>query len=127
LNHITLGFLASLIAGCATGIGAIPVLFFRKQHFSHRLKDLLLGFAAGVMLAATAFSLLVPAIAIGGVWIAVIGIIIGALLLDGVDKAIPHEHFEMGREGGKLEPSSYLAFCFGGYNSQLSRRYGGWS
>ena len=99
MNHITLGFLASLIAGCATGIGAIPVLFFRKQHFSHRLKDLLLGFAAGVMLAATAFSLLVPAIAIGGVWIAVIGIIIGALLLDGVDKAIPHEHFEMGREG----------------------------
>ncbi|QPM67585.1 ZIP family metal transporter [Atribacter laminatus] len=100
MNHITLGFLASLIAGCATGIGAIPVLFFRKQNFSHRLKDLLLGFAAGVMLAATAFSLLVPAIDIGGVWIAVIGVIIGALLLDGVDKVIPHEHFEMGREGG---------------------------
>ncbi len=99
MNHITLGFLASLIAGGATGIGAIPVLFFRDKYFSHRLKDLLLGFAAGVMLAATAFSLLVPAIAIGGVWMAVLGIIIGALLLDGVDKVIPHEHFEMGREG----------------------------
>ncbi|NLJ49021.1 MAG: ZIP family metal transporter [Candidatus Atribacteria bacterium] len=99
MNHIILGFIASLIAGCATGIGAIPVLFLRKQHFSHRLRDLLLGFAAGVMLAATAFSLLVPAIEFGGIWIAVSGVIIGALLLDGVDKVIPHEHFEMGREG----------------------------
>lgn len=39
--------------------------------------DLLLGFAAGVMLAAACFSLLVPAIALGGAWIAVIGLIVG--------------------------------------------------
>jgi ZIP family zinc transporter len=99
LNHILLGTIASLIAGAATGIGAIPVLFFRTQAFSHRLKDLLLGFAAGVMLSATAFSLLVPAIDVGGVWIVSLGVVLGAILLDGIDKAIPHEHFETGREG----------------------------
>jgi len=65
VNHLVLGAVASLIAGCATGIGAIPVLFFRSRTFSHRLKDLFLGFAAGVILAATAFSLLGISLVVG--------------------------------------------------------------
>ncbi|MEM3040944.1 MAG: hypothetical protein QXG97_02810, partial [Nitrososphaerota archaeon] len=58
LNEIIyLGFVASLAAGLATGIGALPTLFIKN--FSDNVMDVLLGFAAGVMLAATAFSLLV--------------------------------------------------------------------
>ncbi|MEM4246200.1 MAG: hypothetical protein QW390_02775 [Candidatus Bathyarchaeia archaeon] len=62
---ILIGFLASLAAGASTGLGGLPVFILRG--LSHRVMDCMLGFAAGVMLAATAFSLLVPAIEFGGV------------------------------------------------------------
>ncbi|MDK2897467.1 MAG: zinc transporter, family [Candidatus Atribacteria bacterium] len=99
MNPILLGTLASLLAGLATGIGALPVLFGKGQEISHRFRDELLGAAAGIMLAATAFSLLVPAVELGGAWITALGVAIGGLLLDIFDKIIPHEHFERGKEG----------------------------
>jgi len=102
---------ASAAAGLATGIGALPGLFFRN--LSRRTLDTLLGFAAGVMLAATAFSLIVPGIEYGerlygaktwAVAAMVGGILFGAVFLDRCDKWLPHEHFFKGREG----PSSSL-------------------
>ncbi|TET28380.1 ZIP family metal transporter [Candidatus Aerophobetes bacterium] len=99
---IQIGFLASLVAGLATGAGALPVLFTRRV--SHRILDVMLGFAAGVMLAATAFSLLIPAIELGGIWITVLGTAIGGLFLHLVDRFTPHLHFISGPEG----PSSNL-------------------
>ncbi|MGQ9746673.1 MAG: ZIP family metal transporter [Candidatus Caldatribacteriaceae bacterium] len=93
------GIVGSILAGAATGIGGIPVLFPSLSRISHRFRDELLGFAAGVMLAASAFSLLLPAIEIGGVWPAFFGLALGALLLDSLDRFIPHEHFEKGLEG----------------------------
>ncbi|MBW1953396.1 MAG: ZIP family metal transporter, partial [Deltaproteobacteria bacterium] len=65
--------MASLLAGLATGVGALLVFFVRQV--SDRFLDAALGFAAGVMLAATSFSLIVPAIAIGGIWKTVVGIV----------------------------------------------------
>ena len=101
-NRILMGIVGTLITGFATGIGALPVLFTSKV--SDRLLDALLGFAAGVMLAATAFSLIVPAIELGGIWPAVFGIFIGALFLAVLDRALPHMHLIKGIEG----PSSHL-------------------
>ena len=100
---IWLGSVASLLAGLATGAGALPVLFTRKV--SDRLLDVMLGFSAGIMLAATFFSLLVPAIDLSGVWVAVLGIILGAVALHLVDRFIPHFHPALGAEG----PSSRLS------------------
>lgn len=57
---ISAGFLGSLLAGMATGLGAIPAYFFKRP--SDEQQNLLLGFAAGVMLAASFFSLILPAI-----------------------------------------------------------------
>ncbi|ODP36324.1 ZIP family metal transporter [Sphingomonas turrisvirgatae] len=57
---VSAGLLGSLLAGMATGIGAIPVLFMPKP--SDGQQNLLLGFAAGVMLAASFFSLILPGI-----------------------------------------------------------------
>src|SRR5690606_30536893 len=57
---ILIGTGASLAAGLATGIGALPVLFMRR--LSERVHDALLGFAAGVMLAASFLSLILPGI-----------------------------------------------------------------
>jgi len=94
---IWLGSVASLVAGLATGAGALPVLFTKKV--SDKLLDVMLGFSAGVMLAATSFSLIVPAIDLGGVWIAVLGIILGAIVLHLIDRFIPHFHPALGAEG----------------------------
>ena len=72
---ILLGSVASLAAGLATG--ALPVLFTTKV--SDRLLDVMLGFSAGVMLAATSFSLIVPAIDMSGPWVAVFGLVLELL------------------------------------------------
>ncbi|MBU2571510.1 MAG: ZIP family metal transporter [Gammaproteobacteria bacterium] len=96
---VVIGFLASILAGLATGAGALPALFFTE--ISKNLFNSLLGAAAGVMLAATAFSLLVPSIDYGnqiwpgnGLWVASLGMMIGALFLHFADRKLPHIHFD---------------------------------
>ena len=87
-----------LVAALATTVGAIPVLFARP--LSARWTSGLLGFGAGVMMAATAFSLIVPALgaaeALGhGRWssatIVALGILAGGVLLLLMDRYLPHE------------------------------------
>lgn len=97
------------LAALATAAGTLPVLLSRG--ISERVQDTLFGFGAGVMLAASAFSLILPGLEAvhstglwgGGRWAAggVIGaaIIAGALALLWLDKLLPHEHFIKGREG----------------------------
>jgi len=102
MNLIIIGGLASLLAGLATGVGALPVFLVRRV--SDRFLDASLGFAAGVMLAATSFSLLVPAIEIGGIWKTVIGIILGTVFLIYAEKFTPHLHQVTGIKG----PSTQL-------------------
>ncbi len=103
LETVWFGSVASALAGLATGAGALPVLFVRKV--SDKLMDVMLGFSAGVMLAATFFSLLIPAIDFGGIWVAVLGIVVGAVALHLADRFVPHFHPTIGREG----PSSRLS------------------
>jgi zinc transporter, ZIP family len=103
---IALGFLASLLAGLATAVGALPV--FAAWRISPRRQDVMLGFAAGVMLAASAFSLILPGLDIAGerygefaaALVVSAGIMLGALTLWLVNAYVPHEHFILGREGG---------------------------
>ncbi|MCS7114771.1 MAG: ZIP family metal transporter [Nitrososphaerota archaeon] len=108
MEIIHLGFGASLLAGLATGAGAIPI--FLKRNFSDDTLDVLLGFAAGVMLAATAFSLLVPAIELSGPWIAVGALIMGTFLLHFIDRFIPHFHPVAGPEGPPSKLSKIWLF-----------------
>ncbi|RYF79639.1 MAG: ZIP family metal transporter [Comamonadaceae bacterium] len=97
------------VAALATALGALPVLF--SQRLSDRVQDALFGFGAGVMLAACAFSLIMPGLEAakaqmlwgGGAWAAG-GVVGAAILLGGaalmlMDKVLPHEHFIKGREG----------------------------
>jgi ZIP family zinc transporter len=99
---IGIGFGASLAAGLATGLGALPALFMTRA--SEKVMDSMLGFAAGVMLAATAFGLLLPAIDEGGIWVTLAGLGLGVAFLDMMDRFIPHMHFISGPEG----PPSHL-------------------
>lgn len=103
---IWLGFLGSLAAGLCTAIGALGVFFIRK--LSVRLEDALLSFAAGIMLAAAIFSLILPAIDYGearyqdydlAVRVTIAGILLGAAGLFLLHRYLPHEHFLTGQEG----------------------------
>lgn len=98
--------LGGLMAAGATALGTLPVLL--AQQTSVRARDTMMGFGAGVMLAACAFSLVIPgldaAAAQGaGPWqagaIVSGGILLGALLLLALDRRLPHEHFIKGCEG----------------------------
>lgn len=105
--HMTGALLGGLVAAAATALGAIPAILTRK--LSQRFIDTLMGFGAGVMLAATSFSLIIPALDTAadqgaGSWLAGsivgVGIILGALALLMIERVVPHEHFVKGVEGG---------------------------
>ncbi len=85
-------FIASLGAGLATGLGALPILFLRQ--ISHQVRDLLLAFAAGVMVAASTFNLIMPAMQTGSIFQVVIGIMAGALILGLFERCMPEMDFE---------------------------------
>lgn len=105
-SRILEGIVAGGLAGLATGIGALGVYAVRE--LSRRANDMLLSGAAGIMLAATFFSLLAPGIEVararaGSTWTAAsivcAGVLLGAGGLALAHRAIPHEHFVAGREG----------------------------
>lgn len=99
-------FYGGMTAALATALGALPVFF--TQQYSRKTYAVLLGFGAGVMLAACSFSLIIPgldhakngglspfmsSLVVGG------GMLFGALLMSLMDRLMPHEHFDKGREG----------------------------
>lgn len=89
--------LTALGVGGATVIGA--AIGFLFKNLSHKFSDIVLSFAAGVMLAAAIVGLILPSLEYGGEWgllITVVGIFAGALCLNLVDKLVPHLHKLMG-------------------------------
>jgi ZIP family zinc transporter len=84
-------------AGLATGVGGIGLLLMPTP--SEKLLDVLLGFTAGVMLAATAFSLLVPALDEGTVAEVVAGLAVGGAALLALDVLVPHVHLRFFERG----------------------------
>ena len=66
---------------------------------SQKFIDTLLGFSAGVMLAASFFSLIIPALDIGGLYTTLIGIVLGVLAIFLANEYLPHEHLVKGVEG----------------------------
>ena len=91
--------LTALGVGGATIIGAIIGFLFKKQ--SHKFSDIVLSFAAGVMLAAAVLGLILPALEYGGkngLFITILGIFAGAISLNLIDKLVPHLHKMVGND-----------------------------
>ena len=91
--------LTALGVGGATMIGAVIGFIFKRQ--SHRFSDIVLSFAAGVMLAAAVLGLILPSLEYGGKYgllISVAGIFVGAFCLNLMDKLVPHLHRLAGTE-----------------------------
>jgi ZIP family zinc transporter len=100
---IVLALLATLGTYLLTALGTVPVLFFRSV--PRRLMDAMMGFAAGVMVAASCWSLLVPAIERGGVYVAAFGLLAGGAFLYVADQMLPHLHAEFPDEATSEGPA----------------------
>ena len=97
----------ALGVGGATVIGAVIGFLFKS--FSHRFSDIVLSFAAGVMLAAAVLGLILPSVEYGGRWgliVTVIGIFAGAVCLSLIDKLVPHLHKLMGADEIETHPGA---------------------
>ena len=109
-------FIAGIFTWFVTVLGASTVFF--KRNIGRKFLDASLGFSAGVMIAASFFSLLLPAIEISSenelpAWIPVsIGFLLGGLFLKFIDSIIPHLHLFLPRdraEGVKTKlPKTWL-------------------
>jgi ZIP family zinc transporter len=82
--------LGLILPGLATGVGGLLLLAVPRP--TDRLLDGLLGFTAGIMVAASVFSLLVPALERGSIGAVVAGLATGAVVLALFDRALPHVH-----------------------------------
>ncbi len=94
--------LTALGVGGATVFGS--ALGFAFKNISHRISDLMMSFAAGVMLAAAVLGLIIPSVEYGGKFgliITVVGIFAGATCISLMDKLVPHLHRLAGSE---IEP-----------------------
>ena len=85
--------LTALGVGGATVIGALIGFLLKKP--SHKFQDIVLSFAAGVMLAAAVIGLILPSLSCGGkysILVTVLGLFCGAVCLNLIDKLVPHLH-----------------------------------
>ena len=95
-------FLTALGVGGATVIGSL--IGFAFKNISHKFSDIVLSFAAGVMLSAAVLGLILPSVEYGGKYglaITIVGIFTGALCLNLIDKVVPHLHKLVGPD---IEP-----------------------
>ncbi len=95
--------LTALGVGGATVVGAVIGFVFKR--ISHRFSDIVLAFAAGVMLAAAVLGLIIPSVEHGqkfgtpiALLMTVAGVFAGALCLNLIDKLVPHLHKMMGTD-----------------------------
>ena len=91
--------ITALGVGGATVIGSLIGFVFKE--ISHKFSDIVLSFAAGVMLAAAVLGLILPSLEYGGKYgiiITVVGIFIGAVCLNLMDKLVPHIHKLFGND-----------------------------
>lgn len=104
--NLNLVLLGAGVTALATALGSLPVLVLNR--LTANMRNILLGFSAGVMLAATSFSLINPALQLAEAqgrspfstsFLTGFSLLLGAGFLFLCHKYVPHEHFEMGREG----------------------------
>ncbi len=109
--------LTALGVGGATLIGALIGFIFKN--ISHKFSDIVLSFAAGVMLSAAVLGLIIPSVETGGKFgllYAVGGIFVGAICLNFMDKLVPHLHklsgVELEDHNQKNKLNKVLLFVF---------------
>ncbi|MDO7907865.1 ZIP family metal transporter [Paenibacillus sp. JX-17] len=95
MNDVLIG---SFISAMSTGLGAVPILFMRKM--SHKLRDILLAYAAGIMTSASVYNLIPEALGHSNLLVLTLGLLLGSIVLLVMEMYIPHtdidnSHFQI--------------------------------
>lgn len=109
-HNLRLAFIGGLSGFAATALGAVVAIALRD--IASRTQDIMLGFAAGMMLAASSFSLILPGIEAArllcenqllAAGVVALGLGLGVALMIGLDRFVPHEHEKSGRRGPDVQ------------------------
>jgi ZIP family zinc transporter len=103
---MTAALLGSFISAMATVLGAIPLLFVKS--LSEKWKDILIAFTAGIMVSASTFGLMPQALKESGLAALTIGLLIGIVALDIIEKNIPHIDVENDKGISSFDSKSLL-------------------
>ncbi|CAM4419885.1 ZIP family metal transporter [Paenibacillus tarimensis] len=98
--------IGSLISAMATVLGAVPLLFVRS--LSERWKDVLIAFTAGIMVSASMFGLLPQALEESSLLAVTIGLLVGIVVLDIIEKNIPHIDVENDKSESPFDYKTWL-------------------
>lgn len=96
--------MGSVLSAMSTSVGALPIIFFKNM--THRWKDLLLAFTAGVMVSASMFGLIPQALGESNPWAICIGVLLGTLVLSLLESAVPH--IELGHQKNQMSDKAVL-------------------
>ena len=97
----------SLLSAFSTGLGALPILFLNKT-LTHRWRDVLLAFTAGIMMAASTMSLIPEALLTGGFIQLAIGLLLGVIVLNLMEQLIPHIDLQHSKSGIQFDEKAML-------------------
>jgi zinc transporter, ZIP family len=106
-NTMSEVLIGSILSAMSTGAGALIILFI-KGSITHRFRDTLLAFTAGIMMAASLLSLIPQSLQSGGFLQLVIGIFLGVLTLTLLEMFIPHIDLEHSKNGIEFDEKAML-------------------
>jgi ZIP family zinc transporter len=99
--------IGSILSALSTGLGAVPILFLAKS-ITHRWRDILLAFSAGIMMAASMMSLIPGALEMGGFAALTVGLFLGVLTLTVLEMTVPHIDLEHTQKGIQFDEKAML-------------------
>lgn len=123
IHPVLAALYAGLFTWLVTALGAAVVFFFKDAN--RKVLNLMLGFTGGIMMAASFFSLLLPAIEMtdgegfGKVWPVAFGFLLGAFFIFGLDKLMPHLHLNFPKSEGpksSLQRTTLMIFAIALHN-----------
>ncbi|PYI55484.1 ZIP family metal transporter [Paenibacillus flagellatus] len=97
--------IGSVLSALSTGFGALPILIFKRV--SHRWRDWLIAFTAGVMVSASMFGLIPQALDVSDTIVVSLGVLLGVVVLSLLETYIPHIDLES-RPGGATSDKAFL-------------------
>jgi ZIP family zinc transporter len=104
VNEMLVG---SILSALSTGMGAVPILFLSRS-LTHRWRDILLAFSAGIMMAASMLSLIPESLANGNFLSLSIGLFLGVMVLTVLEKTVPHIDLEHSKKGIAFDEKALL-------------------
>lgn len=99
--------IGNTLSALATGAGAVPILFLSRS-LTHKWRDMLLAFTAGIMMAASMLGLIPEALSSGTFFSLMVGLCVGVLALTLLEDIVPHIDLAHAKSGIKIDQKALL-------------------